>query len=161
MKKIPKNRFTERLNAIYSDLHLDVEKLFFADIVVNNIIDIKTDEFYSFFGCGYSIASFYEMIDMLSQSEDFIMLLREANGYQTYEMLNQVLDRKTGVKYDNLDRLFSILTGKTFPIVKSDVDHVLYIDTQIAELQQTDFWYKYLDKTKLLDNYMALINNNM
>lgn len=121
MKKIPKNRFTERLNAIYSDLHLDVEKLFFADIVVNNIIDIKTDEFYSFFGCGYSIASFYEMIDMLSQSEDFIMLLREANGYQTYEMLNQVLDRKTGVKYDNLDRLFSILTGKNMALINNNM----------------------------------------
>lgn len=158
MKKIPKNRFTERLNAIYSDLHLDVEKQFLADIVVSNIIDIKTDEFYSFFDSGYSIKTFNEMMDMLSQSDDFIKLLREAKGYQTYEMLNQVLDIRTGVKYDKLDRLFSILTRKTFPLVKSDVDHVLDIDTQIAKLHQTDFWYKYLDKAKLLENYMALIN---
>ena len=157
MKKVPKNQFTERLNAIYSDLHLDVEKRFFADIVVSNIIDIKTDEFYSFFDCGYSISSFYEMMDLLSQSDDFIMLLREVNEYQTYEMLNQVLDRKTGVKYDSLYQLFSILTGKTFPIIKSDVDYVLDIDTKIAKLKQTDFWYKYLDKAKLLDNYIALI----
>lgn len=157
MKKVPKNRFTERLNTIYGELHFDREKQFFADIVVSNLIDIKTEEYYSFFDCGYNIDSFYEMIDMLSQSDDFILLLKEANGYQTYEMLNRVLDRNTGIKYDNLDRLFSILTGKCFPIVKSDIDHVLEIDSKIAKLQQTDIWYKYLDKAKLLDNYMDLI----
>ena len=157
MKKVPKNRFTEKLNTIYEELCLDADKRFFADIVVSNLIDIKTEEFYSFFDCGYDIESFYEMMDMLSQSEDFIMLLNEANGYQTYEMLDSVLDSNTGIKYDNLDRLFSILTGKCFPIVKSDIDHVLDIDSKIAKLQQTDIWYKYLDKAKLLDNYMSLI----
>ena len=160
MKKVPKNRFTERLNTIYEELCLDVDKRFLADIVVSNLIDIKTEEFYSFFDCGYGIEYFYEMMDILSQSEDFIMLLRETNGYQTYERLNKVLDRKAGVKYDNLDRLYLILTGKIDPIVKSDINHVRDIDVQIAKLQQTAIWYKYLDKAKLLDNYLALIKTD-
>ena len=159
MKKVPKNRFTERLNNIYEELHLDGEKQFLADIVVSNLIDIRTEEYYSFFDCGYSINSFFEMIDMLSQSDDFVLMLKEANGFQTYEMLARVLDRNTGIKYDNLERLFSILTGKYSPIVRSDIEHVLDIDSKIAKLQQTITWYKYLEKAKLLDNYLALIKS--
>lgn len=158
MKKLPKNRFTERMNTIYEELHLDKEKQFLADIVVSNLLDIETEELYSLFDCGYGIDAFYEMIDMLSQSDNFILLLKENNGYQTYEMLNRVLDKSTGIKYDNLDSLFSILTGKRIPEIKSDIDLVHDVDSKIAELKQTDIWYKYLKKATLLDKYKALIN---
>lgn len=159
MKKIPKNKFTERLTNIYNELHLDSEKQFLADIVVSNFIEIDTDELYPFYDCGYGISAFADMMDMLSQSDDFMNLLSENDSIHIYVMLKQILDKNDGIKYDTLNELFSIIPlSPSDPVLKEDVALALSIDSKIAELSQTESWHNYLSKIGLYKDYKTLIN---
>lgn len=160
MKRLPQNRYTERLNNIYDELHLDSEKRFLADIVVSNLIELDLYDFYPFYDCGWNINLFYDMMDMLSQSDDFMELLSESDGIHMYEMFKQILDKKTGIKYDTLDKLFSIIPLKqNEPILEKDIMLILCIDDQIAKLNQIELWYKYLNKANLYKDYDTLKNS--
>lgn len=160
MERLPENRFTERLTNIYDELHLDSEKRFLADIVVSNLIELGIEESYSFYDCGYGIESFYDRLDMLSQSDDFMKLLYESKSIHMYEMFKQILDKKTGIKYDILDKLFSIIPlDKSEPILKEDVTLTLGVDEKIEELGQIESWYKYLYKIGLYEDYETLKNS--
>ena len=77
MKKIPQNEFTERLNAIYDDLHLNNDDRFWADIVTSNFINmVSPEDLENIFVCEYGYDKFFNMMDLLGQSDDFIELLR-------------------------------------------------------------------------------------
>lgn len=144
---------------IYNELHLDSEKQFLADIVVSNFIEFDIEELYPFYDCGYGISSFADMMDMLSQSDDFMNLLSENDGIHIYDMLKQILDKNDGIKYDTLNELFSIIPlSPSDPVLKEDVALALDIDSKIAELAQTESWHNYLSKIGLYKDYKTLIN---
>ena len=162
MERLPENRFTERLTNIYDELHLDSEKRFLADIVVSNLIELGIEEFYPFYDCGYSIKSFYDRLDMLSQSDNFMDLLSKNAGNHMYDMFMQILDKNTGVKYDILNELFNIIRFEDDEhIEKKDIVLIKEMDAKIAELNQIESWYKYLNKEGLYENYKTIKNKHI
>ena len=162
MKRLPKNRFTERLNNIYDELHLDSEKRILADSVVSNLIELEFDEFYPFYDRTWDIGVFYDMMDRLSQSDDFMDLLSENDGNHMYDMFMQILDKNTGVKYDILNELFDIIRFEDDEhIEKKDIVLIKGVDAKIAELDQIDSWYKYLNKEGLYENYKNIKNKHI
>ena len=162
MKRLPKNRFTERLNNIYDELYLDSEKRILADSVVSNLIELEFDEFYPFYDRTWDIGVFYDMMDRLSQSDDFMDLLSENDGNHMYDMFMQILDKNTGVKYDILNELFDIIRFEDDEhIEKKDIVLIKEVDAKIAELDQIDSWYKYLNKEGLYENYKNIKNKHL
>ena len=159
MKKVPQNEFTERLNAIYDDLHLNNDDRFWADIVTSNFINmVSTENIENIFVCEYGYDKFLNMMDLLGQSDDFIKLLYGNGAYSLYQMITWLLSPKDGIKYDMLDDLYSIITGKIDPIIQSDIDLVRSVDKVISENGMKELWYIYLKKLELYSEYINILN---
>lgn len=159
MKKIPQNEFTERLNAIYDDLHLNNDDRFWADIVMSNFINmVSPEDLENIFVCEYGYDKFFNMMDLLGQSDDFIELLRRNDAFSLYEMITWLLSPKDGIKYDVLDNVHSIITGKIDPIMQRDIDLLCSVDKAIGENGMIELWYNYLKRIELYNEYIDVLN---
>lgn len=158
MKKIPNNKYTDRLNAIYEDLNLAIDDRFWADIVVSNFLDMSGDDTENIFVCEYGFSNFYEMMDRLSQSDVFVDLMKENDVLQMFNMLELLLSPQNGIKHDLLGDMYSVITHKTDPIIASDVSLVRDIDVKIEEKGIKEIWYKYLKRIELYSAYKSILN---
>ena len=159
MKKIPQNEFTERLNAIYDDLQLNNDDRFWADIVTSNFINmVSAEDLENIFICEYGYDNFLNMMDLLGQSNDFINLLEGNEAYSLYQMITWLLSPEDGIKYDILDDVHSIITGKIDPIMQSDIDLVRSVDKAISENGMKELWDIYLKKIEFYSEYIEILN---
>lgn len=158
MKKIPKNKYTERLNVIYDELKFNFDERFFADIVFSNFVDV-TEEVESIFDGGYDADDFLDMMDKLSGSDAFIELLREANGIQEFDLLMSILSLKTNLRHDCFNDIYRILYVED-PLMKADVLKLRSFDKEFEDMGKRDVWYNYLKRVNLYDTYIDTLNSN-
>ena len=158
MKKIPKNKYTERLNVIYDELKFNFDERFFADIVFSNFVDV-TEEVESIFDGGYDADDFLDMMDKLSGSDAFIELLREANGIQEFDLLMSILSLKTNLRHDCFNDIYRILYVED-PLMKADVLKLRSFDKEFEDMGKRDVWYNYLKRVNHYNAYIDTLNSN-
>ena len=157
MKKIPKNKYTERLNVIYDELKFNSDERFFADIVFSNFVDV-TEEVESIFDGGYDAGDFLDMMDKLSDSDAFIALLREANGIQEFDLLMSILSLKTNLRHDCFNDIYRILYVED-PLMKADVLKLRSFDKEFEDMGRKDVWYNYLKRVNHYNAYIDTLNS--
>ena len=158
MKKIPKNKYTERLNVIYDELQLDSDKRFFADIVFSNFVDV-TEDVESFFCGGYDASEFLDMMEILSDSDAFMELLRETNGIQEFDLLLSILSLKTNLHHDCFNDIYRILYVED-PQMKADVLKLRSFDKEFEDMGRKDVWYNYLKRIGVYNDYIKTLNSS-
>lgn len=158
MKKIPKNKYTERLNVIYDDLQFDSDKRFLADIVFSNFVDV-TEEVESVFDGGYDASDFLEMMELLSDSDTFMEILKETNSIQEFDLIMSILSLKTNLRHDCFDEIYRIIYIED-PLMKADVLKLRSFDKEFENLGKKTVWYNYLKKVHLYDAYIDTLNSN-
>ena len=152
MKKIPKNKYTERLEAIYDELRLNADERFFADIVFSNFVYV-TEDVDSIFDCGHEPYEFHQMMNKLSQFEDFMDMLTENKGEHTFALLDEILALKTNLRHDFFEDVRRIIYLEN-PLLKSDVDKLRDI------IGQKEIWYNYLKRIGMYEDYINTLNSN-
>jgi len=158
MKKIPQTQYTARLNAIYEELHFNADDCFFADIVFSNLVDV-TDEVESVFHNGFEPHDFYEMMNRLSDSEDFVQLLKDTKADQVYNMLYDILALNTNFRYDFFRDIPRILYEEN-PLMIRDVEELRNIDNEFENMGIKSTWYNYLKRIGMHNQYMRIKNSN-
>jgi len=158
MKKIPKNKYTERLNAIYNELQLDFDKRFLADIVFSNFVDV-TEDVESVFDGGYDAGDFLDMMEILSGSDAFMEILRETNGIQEFNLLMSILSLKTNLRHDCFNDIYRILYVEK-PLMKADVLKLRSFDKEFEDIGRKDVWYNYLKRIGVFKDYIKTLNSS-
>lgn len=158
MKRIPQNKYTERLNAIYDDLRFNSDERFFADIVFSNFVDV-TEEVESIFDGGYDTSDFLDMMDKLSDSDAFMELLKETYGIQEFYLLMSILSLKTNLHHDCFNDIYRILYVEN-PLMKADVLRLRSFDKEFEDMDRKDVWYNYLKRVNLYNTYIETLNSN-
>lgn len=158
MKKIPKNKYTEKLNVIYDDLQLNSEERFLADTVFSNFVEV-TEEIESIFDGGYDVRDFLDMMERLSDSDSFMELLRESNGVQEFDLLMSILSLKTSLRQDCFSDIYRIIYVED-PLMRTDVLKLRSFDNVFEEMGKRKTWYNYLKRVNILDAYLDVLNSN-
>lgn len=159
MKKVPQNKYTERLEAIYDKLHFNADERFFANIVFSNFVDVS-EEIDSIFNCEHEPEEFYQMMGKLSQFDDFMDILKEGKGNQVFDLFNDILSLKTNLHHDVFDNIHRIIYVEN-PLIKRDVDNLRIYDNEFDILGKKDIWYNYLKKIGMYDDYINTLNRNL
>lgn len=158
MKKNPNGSHTERLEAIYDELQFNADERFFANIVYSNFVCV-TEDVVSIFDCGHTPDQFHQMMQILSQFDDFMDLLKENKGDKIFELLNDILSLKTNLKHDFFEVVWRVIYVED-PLMKCDVAKLRSIDEEFDNMKKKDVWYNYLEMIGMLNDYMNTLNTN-
>lgn len=156
-KTLATSEFINRIKDVYEELHIDVEKRELANIVVSNLFSIE-DEFEASFVNPYGITEFWNMMDMLSQSDTFMKLLDDtSDARNTFDMLYKLFAVDCEIKHDQFVDFYNMLIDNLKKPSLELIELTKEIERYIAQQNMSTMWTKYLDKIGLLVKYNLIL----